>query len=100
MFQTVRGMRDFLPEKMKVKQFIEGTCRKAFEKYGFSPLQTPVVEEYATLSTKAGAGEEIKREIYYFKDQEERELGLRFDLTVPLARVVASNPELAKPFKR
>src|SRR3989344_1502845 len=100
MYQTVRGMRDFLPEKMKVKQFIEDTCRKAFEKYGFSPLQTPVVEEYATLSTKAGAGEEIKREIYYFKDQGERELGLRFDLTVPLARVVASNPELAKPFKR
>jgi len=93
-------MRDFLPEKMKKKQFIEDFIRKVFERYGFEPLQTPIVEEFDLLSAKGSGGEAIKDEIYYFKDKSERELGLRYDLTVPLARVVASNPMLSKPFKR
>ncbi|MAG17924.1 MAG: histidine--tRNA ligase [Candidatus Diapherotrites archaeon] len=99
-FQTVRGMRDFLPEKMKKKQFIEDFIRKVFESYGFEPLQTPIVEEFDLLSNKDSGGEAVKDEIYYFKDKGDRELGLRYDLTVPLARVVASNPSLSKPFKR
>ena len=98
--QTVRGMRDLLPEKAMKKQKIIGICRSAFEKYGFEPLETPVVEEFELLAKKATGGEAIKEEIYYFKDKSERELGLRFDLTVPTARVVASNPQLQKPFKR
>ncbi len=99
-FQNVRGMRDFLPEKARKKQFIEDLCRAIFEKYGFGPLETPAVEEFGLLSKKGSGGEAIKDEIYYFKDKGNRELGLRFDLTVPLARVVANNPQLAKPFKR
>jgi histidyl-tRNA synthetase len=99
-FQVVRGMRDFLPELAVKKQFIEDACRKAFEKYGFLPLETPVVEEFGLLAKKGSGGEAVKDEIYYFKDKGKRELGLRFDLTVPLARVVASNPQIPKPFKR
>ena len=99
-FQTVRGMRDFLPEQAVKKQFIEDVCRQVFEKYGFLPLETPVVEEFKLLAKKGGGGEDVKEEIYYSKDKSERELGLRFDLTVPLARVVASNRQLPKPFKR
>ncbi|MCR4368999.1 MAG: histidine--tRNA ligase [archaeon] len=99
-FQTVRGMRDFLPEQAKKKQFIEDFIRKVFESYGFEPLQTPIVEDFELLAAKGSGGEAIKEEIYYFKDKGERELGLRYDLTVPLARVVASNPMLARPFKR
>jgi len=99
-FQTVRGMRDFLPEKMKKKQFIEDFIRKVFESYGYEPLQTPIVEEFGLLSAKGSGGEAIKNEIYYFKDKSERELGLRYDLTVPLGRIAASNPALQKPFKR
>ncbi len=99
-FQTVRGMRDFLPLQAAKKQFIEGVCRGVFESYGFAPLETPLVEDFALLSKKGGAGEAIKEEIYCFKDKSGRELGLRFDLTVPLARVVASNKGLPKPFKR
>ncbi|MFH1255694.1 MAG: histidine--tRNA ligase [Candidatus Diapherotrites archaeon] len=99
-FQTVRGMRDFLPEQAKKKQAIEDLIRNCFEKYGFEPLQTPIVEEFSLLSAKGSGGEAVKEEIYYFKDKSERELGLRFDLTVPLARICASNPQLAKPFKR
>lgn len=99
-FQTVRGMRDFLPEQMRKKQWIEDVCRSVFERYGFEPLQTPIVEDFGLLAKKGSGGEAIKNEIYYFKDKGERELGLRFDLTVPLGRVVASNSALPKPFKR
>jgi len=98
--KPVKGMQDFFPKKMKKKQFIEDTCRGIFEKYGFSQMQTPALEEFSLLAKKDTAGEEIKNEIYYFKDKGEREVGLRFDLTVPLARIVASNPNIEKPFKR
>jgi len=93
-------MRDLLPEQAKKKQAIEDIIRREFEAYGFEPLDTPIVEDFALLAAKGSGGEAIKEEIYYFKDKSDRELGLRFDLTVPLARVVANNPQLAKPFKR
>src|SRR3989344_4327820 len=99
-FQTVRGMRDFLPEQAAKKQYIEDICRKVFESYGFQPLETPAVEGFELLAKKGSGGEAIKDEIYYFKDKSDRELGLRFDLTVPTARVVATNPNFQKPFKR
>ncbi len=93
-------MRDLMPEQARKKQYLEEVFRKEAESYGFEPLETPEVEDFALLAAKGGAGEAIKEEIYYFKDKSERELGLRFDLTVPLARVIASNPQLPKPFKR
>jgi histidyl-tRNA synthetase len=99
-FQTVRGMRDLLPAEMRKKQFVIDRLRAAFEKYGFEPLQTPALESLELLGAKGGAGEEIKREIYAFKDQGDRDVGMRFDFTVPIARVVAGNPGLPKPFKR
>ncbi len=97
---VVRGMRDLLGIEAARKQFVEDTCRSVFESYGFVPQFTPVVENFDTLAGKEQASDAIKNEIYYFKDKSERELGLRFDLTVPLARVVASNPAMAKPYKR
>jgi len=99
-FQTVRGMRDFLPELAAKKQWIEDVCKRVFEKYGFVPLQTPIVEDFGLLAKKGSGGEAIKDEIYFFKDKSGRELGLRFDLTVPLARIAAENKQLPKPFKR
>lgn len=99
-YQVVKGMRDFVQEQARKKQCIEEFCKQVFERYGYEPLQTPVVEDFSLLAAKGSAGEAIKEEIYYFKDKAERELGLRFDLTVPLARVVASNPSLQKPYKR
>jgi histidyl-tRNA synthetase len=74
--------------------------RATAEKYGFELLFTPAFESFELLSAKGGAGEAIKDEIYYFKDKGGREMGLRFDFTVPLARVATSNPQLPKPFKR
>ncbi len=98
--KTPRGMRDLMPEDKRKKEYIISVIRRVFENYGFRPLETPAVESYKTLSAKFGGGKEIKREIYHFKDKGGRELGLRFELTTPLARVVASNPNLPKPFKR
>jgi len=99
-FQTPRGTRDFPPEEMMKRQYVFDTIRQVFESFGFSPMETPAFESWELLSAKGGGGEEVKDEIYYFRDKSNRELGLRFDLTVPMARFVASNPQLAKPFKR
>ena len=99
-FQTPKGTRDFLPAEMLRRQRIINTVREAYELFGFQPLETPVFESWELLSAKGGGGEAVKNEIYYFRDKGDRELGLKFDLTVPLARVIANNPQLPKPFKR
>lgn len=97
-FQTPRGTRDFLPEEMMKRQYVFDTVRKVFENWGFDPLETPAFEDWNLLAAKSG--EDVRNEIYCFKDKADRELGLRFDLTVPLSRVVASNTQMPKPFKR
>jgi len=97
--QPPKGTRDLLPEDASKLQKIIEVCKSTFEKYGFMPLITPAFESFELLSAKGGLGEAVKDEIYYFKDKSDRELGLRFDLTMPLARVVSST-SLPKPFKR
>ena len=98
--QTPKGTRDFLPQEMILRQKVFDTARKVFERFGFEPLETPAFESWELLSKKGVGGEDVKKEIYYFKDKSDRELGLRFDLTAPLGRVIANNPQLPKPFKR
>jgi histidyl-tRNA synthetase len=99
-FQPPRGTRDFLPEEMARRQYMIDTVRKVFESFGFEQLDTPAFESWELLSRKGSGGEAVKDEIYYFTDKSDRALGLRFDLTVPLARVIADNPQLKLPFKR
>lgn len=94
----LKGTRDFLPSQMVKRAYLVDTIRKVFERFGFDPLETPAIERWETLSGKYG--EEGERLIYRFQDRGGRELGLRYDLTVPLARVVAMYPHLPKPFKR
>lgn len=98
--QTPKGTRDFLPQEMMLRQKVFDTARKVFERFGFEPLETPAFESWELLSKKGVGGEDVRKEIYYFRDKADRELGLRFDLTAPLGRVIASNPQLPKPFKR
>ena len=93
-----RGTRDFLPWDMIKRRFVVETIRSVFELYGYDEIETPAFEFLDVLTAKCGP--EVKEQIYAFKDKAGRELGLRFDLTVPLARVVASHPDLPKPFKR
>lgn len=91
---TPKGMRDFLPEDMIVRNQVVGQIENQYRKYGYRPIETPAIEYLETLSAKAGG--EIEGEIFSL---EGKELALRFDLTVPLARVAATN-SFPKPFKR
>jgi histidyl-tRNA synthetase len=100
MIQPPKGTRDFLPKDMAARQFVFDIAREVFERFGFEPIETPAIESWELLSRKGGGGEDIKKEIYYFRDKGDREIGLRFDLTAPLGRLVAANPQLPKPFKR
>ena len=97
-FGRPRGTRDFLPAEMRVRRAILDRIRENFELHGFEEMDTPALELWEVLSTKGG--EEVERQIYKFQDKGERWIGLRFDLTVPLARVVANTQDLVKPFKR
>lgn len=99
-FQPPKGTRDFLPEEATNFFKLIEIVRRVFEEYGFDPIITPAFESFEMLAAKGGLGEAVKNEIYYFKDKSDRELGLRFDMTMPLARVISSNPQLPKPFKR
>jgi histidyl-tRNA synthetase len=93
-----RGLRDLLPEQMLARQKMLDTIRGVYELYGFVPLQTPAVE-YLDVLTGTG-GQEANQSIFRVATPETNELGLRFDLTVPLARVVAQYRELPMPFRR
>jgi histidyl-tRNA synthetase len=96
--QVLNGFRDFLPQRMLPRQRVITTLREVFERHGFEPIDTPVLEYYETLAGKYGEDEKL---IYHFPDHGGREIGLRYDLTVPLARFIASHRnELTFPFKR
>ena len=94
-----RGMRDILPQKMIQRQYVVRIIQETFEEFGFEPLQTPAAELEETLKGKYGP--DAERLIYDVghKGGKER-LALRYDLSVPLCRVIAQHPELTKPFKR
>ena len=100
-----RGMRDFLPEDVRRRQYVIGVIADVYQKYGFEPLETPAVENLETLQGKYG--EEGDRLIFKIlkrgegADTGQADLALRYDLTVPLARVVAEyRAKLPKFFKR
>jgi histidyl-tRNA synthetase len=93
-----RGLRDLLPEYMLARQQMIDTIRRVYELYGFSPLETPAVEYLDVLS--GSAGQEASESIFRVTNPEEEALGLRFDLTVPLSRVVSQYPEIVFPFRR
>jgi histidyl-tRNA synthetase len=96
--RVLKGFRDYLPDQMIVRQRIIGIFRDIFERHGFEPLDTPALEYLDVLTGKAGENEKL---MYRFEDAGGREVGLRYDLTVPLARVVAMHQnDLVLPFKR
>ena len=100
--QNAKGTQDVPPEEKALKNQLAESLQKIFSLYGFYPLETPLIERYETLAAKFAAGEasDALKEIFKLKDQGDRDLGLRFDLTVPLARYIAMNPNLKMPFKR
>src|SRR5258708_18007018 len=100
-----RGMRDFLPDEIRRRQYVIEVVRRVYERYGFEPLETPALENIETLTGKYG--DEGNKLIYKVlrrgegESSGETDLALRYDLTVPLARVVAEHRgKLPKFFKR
>src|SRR5437773_12351579 len=103
--QPARGMRDFLPADVRKREYVIRVIKEAYERYGFEPLETPAVENIETLMGKYGEeGNQLIFKILKRGEHEksgEGDLALRYDLTVPLARVVAQyQNELPKFFKR
>ncbi len=96
--QTLKGFRDFLPAEARKRQYVIEKLKTVFELYGFAPLETPALEYEELLTGKYG--EEADKLMYRFTDNGERRVAMRYDQTVPLARVVAQYPEIPKPFKR
>ncbi|MFP3265083.1 MAG: histidine--tRNA ligase [Acidilobus sp.] len=95
-----RGFRDVPPELAILRKDLISRLEAVYRRYGFDPLETPAVEHWEVLAGKYGEEAE-GRLIWRFKDPwSDREYALRYDLTVPLARFVASHPEMPMPFKR
>ncbi len=95
-----RGFRDIPPELAILRRDLISRIESVYRRYGFDPLETPAVEHWEVLAGKYGEEAE-GRLIWRFKDPwSDREYALRYDLTVPLARFVASHPEIPLPFKR
>lgn len=99
-YQNVKGTQDYLPNAEVVRRNIRRTLEDVFIKYGCKPLETPILNYTELLASKYGGGTEILEEMYTLTDRGERNLALRYDLTIPFAKVVAMNPTFRMPFKR
>ena len=96
-FSLPRGMKDIEAEEMDRRLWLYDKIREAARKYGFQMVEPTTIENLKTLEAKSGPT--IRNEVYWFKDKAGRSLGLRFDLTVGLARMVASRSDLPEPIK-
>lgn len=97
--QTLKGFQDFLPEQLLPRKRVIRNIETVFEKYGFSPVDTPAMEYLDTLL--GAGGENSNKELFRLTSPEEEPIALRFDLTVPFARLLAQYPERLKPpFRR
>src|SRR6185503_9769072 len=97
--QTLKGFRDFLPVEARKRLYMTEKIRAAFASFGFEPLETPALEYEELLMGKYGA--EGDKLMYRFEDNGQRRVAMRYDQTVPLARIIAQYAnELPMPFKR
>ena len=97
---NLKGTNDFLPDEQIIRNKIINILRNTFESYGYLPVETPVLCYYDLLASKYAGGAEILKEVYKLTDQGKREIGLRYDLTVPFSKVIGMNKGLILPFKR
>ncbi|MBP3841633.1 MAG: histidine--tRNA ligase [Bacilli bacterium] len=99
--QNVKGGYDFLPKEQKIRDYINNIIINNFKKFGFANIETPILCYYDMLSDKYDENNDILKEIYRLTDQGNRDLGLRYDLTVPFAKFIALNKnKISFPFKR
>ena len=98
--QNVKGSMDYLPEEQIIRAKAINTLSKTFEEYGYLPVETTTLCYYDLLASKYAGGAEILKEVYKLNDQGERNLALRYDLTVPFSKIIAMNKGLNLPFRR
>ena len=99
--KNVKGGYDYLPNKQNIRDYINDILKDTFKEYGYLSVETPILCYYDMLSGKYDENSDILSEIYKLKDQGNRKLGLRYDLTVPFAKLIALNKnEIKFPFKR
>lgn len=99
-YQNVKGTQDYLPDAEVVRREVRRTLEDVFTQYGCKPLETPILNYTELLASKYAGGAEILEEMYTLTDRGERDLALRYDLTIPFAKVAAMNPTISLPFKR
>jgi len=97
-FSTLKGFRDLLPQEAENRQYVLKILREVFKRFGYEPLETPALEYQDVLLGKYG--NEADKLIYKFTDKGRRKIGLRYDQTVPTARVLATYQNIPKPFRR
>ena len=98
--KNVKGCNDYGGEDEIIRNYISDTLRKTFEKYGYKPLSTSILCYYDLLALKYNEDNDILKEIYKVSDQADRNLALRYDLTVPFAKYIALNQNISLPYKR
>ena len=99
--QNVKGGYDFLPKEQRIRNYINNILKNVFEEYGFNSIETPILCYYDMLADKYDENNDILKEIYRLKDQGNRDLGLRYDLTVPFSKFITLNKNNRSfPFKR
>ena len=96
--QVLKGFRDYLPEEMLPRQRMIAAIEQVFQRFGFAPMQTPALEYSELLLGKYGA--EGDKLLFRFHDNGERDVAMRYDLTVPLARMLGTHRDIIPPFKR
>lgn len=99
-FQNLKGTYDYLPERQILRENIKSTLQSIFIKYGFAPVETPILCGYDLLASKYSEGADILNETYKLTDQGKRSLGLRYDLTITFSKLISFNPSMTMPFKR
>lgn len=91
------GTSDVIGFNARVKDYVLAKIKMVYERYGFEPLYTPIIENAEVFNGHHGEGEKL---LFNLKDKQGEELVLKYDSTVPLARVVSMHPEIPKPYKR
>ncbi|WP_231575332.1 histidine--tRNA ligase [Paenibacillus sp. FSL P4-0081] len=100
MMQNIKGTYDYFGREQAIRQNVRTTLQELFELYGFESMDTTLLNELELLTSKYAGGDEILREMYQLADQGGRRLGLRYDLTIPFAKVIAMNPGIEFPYRR
>ena len=98
--QNLKGVTDYYGKEQLIRNKIIDILKQTFENYGYSPLDSSILYNYDVLAYKYQDGAEILNEIYTLRDQGNRQLGLRYDLTIPFCKVISNEKELRLPFRR